>query len=141
MSGDFKLSRRAFAGGAMFFSLAQKAASAQGFAGLGMSGDGFADVVPDKKLVFPDDHGPHPDFRIEWWYVTANLADATGVAYGAQWTLFRQAMHGWDTQRSPAPIPIASAKLSHAAALDKRALRPRPLMPGSMPGKCGGARG
>ena len=24
-------------------------------------------------LRFPADHGPHPDFRIEWWYVTANL--------------------------------------------------------------------
>jgi predicted secreted hydrolase len=105
MSGSFGLSRRALAGGALFFSLAQKAAWAQGFAGLGMSGNGFAAVVPDKQFVFPDDHGPHPDFRIEWWYVTANLADATGAAYGAQWTLFRQAMRpgaqqeGWANQQ------------------------------------------
>ena len=59
-----------------------------------MSGNGFAPVVPGKKLVFPADHGPHPEFRIEWWYVTANLTDASGEAYGVQWTLFRQAMAG-----------------------------------------------
>jgi predicted secreted hydrolase len=105
MSGDSRLSRRAFAGGALLLALERKTARAQGFAGLGMSGDGFAAVVPDKQLVFPDDHGPHPDFRIEWWYVTANLADAAGAAYGAQWTLFRQAMRpgvqqeGWANQQ------------------------------------------
>jgi predicted secreted hydrolase len=92
MSGDFRLSRRAFAGGALLLASAQKAARAQGFAGLGMNGQGFAPVVPGQKLVFPADHGPHPEFRIEWWYVTANLTDATGSSYGAQWTLFRQAM-------------------------------------------------
>jgi predicted secreted hydrolase len=98
-------SRRAFAGGALLLALQPRAAMAQGFAGLGMSGEGFAPVVPGKRLVFPGDHGPHPDFRIEWWYVTANLSDATGAAYGAQWTLFRQAMspgpqaEGWANQQ------------------------------------------
>src|SRR5271168_1111303 len=105
MSGDFRLSRRAFAGGALLLASAQKAARAQGFAGLGMNGQGFAPVVPGQKLVFPADHGPHPNFRIEWWYVTANLTDATGSSYGAQWTLFRQAMssgaqqEGWANQQ------------------------------------------
>jgi predicted secreted hydrolase len=92
MSGD--LSRRAFASGALFLALARDGARAQGFAGLGTSGDGFATVVPGKNFVFPADHGPHPGFRIEWWYVTSNLVDASGAAYGAQWTLFRQAMAG-----------------------------------------------
>src|SRR6202047_840311 len=70
-----------------------------------MSGDGFAPVVPGKSFAFPADHGPHPDYRIEWWYVTANLVDSAGAAYGAQWTLFRQAMHagaqqeGWANQQ------------------------------------------
>jgi predicted secreted hydrolase len=70
-----------------------------------MTGDGFASVIPGKTFAFPADHGPHPDYRIEWWYVTANLMDAAGVAYGAQWTLFRQAMQpgaqqeGWANQQ------------------------------------------
>jgi predicted secreted hydrolase len=99
------ISRRAFSSGAMFLAIRARAAQAQGFAGLGMGGEGFAAVVPGKKLVFPEDHGPHPDFRIEWWYVTANLVDAAGSAYGAQWTLFRQAMapgpqaEGWANQQ------------------------------------------
>ena len=53
-------------------------AQAQGFAGLGADVGGFAPVVPGKSLVFPADHGPHPDYRIEWWYFTANLSDANG---------------------------------------------------------------
>jgi predicted secreted hydrolase len=85
--------------------LGRKTALAQGFAGLGMSGQGFAPVTPGKTFAFPADHGPHPDYRIEWWYVTANLTDSAGVAYGAQWTLFRQAMtpgaqqEGWANQQ------------------------------------------
>ena len=54
---------------------------------------GFAKVVPGKTLVFPEDHLPHKDYRIEWWYITANLLDDKGQAYGLQWTLFRQSMN------------------------------------------------
>jgi predicted secreted hydrolase len=105
MSDRLHISRRIFAGGALLLALDRKQGLAQGFAGLGMSGDGFAPVVPAKTLTFPSDHGPHPDYRIEWWYVTANLVDSTGAAYGAQWTLFRQAMRpgpqqeGWANQQ------------------------------------------
>jgi predicted secreted hydrolase len=65
--------------------------------------DGFAAVVPGKVFSFPADHGPHPDYRIEWWYITANLTDSAGIPYGVQWTLFRQGMkpgaqpQGWAT--------------------------------------------
>jgi predicted secreted hydrolase len=81
------------------------AARAQGFAGLGADGGGrFAQVLPGRQLVFPADHGAHPDYRIEWWYLTANLKDAQGASYGVQWTLFRQAMtpssgEGWANQQ------------------------------------------
>src|SRR5437763_14985903 len=90
MNGSGKISRRGFAGGAL--ALLGGKALAQGFAGLGESADGFAAVVPGRTFAFPADHGPHPEFRIEWWYVTANLTDSSGTAYGAQWTLFRQAI-------------------------------------------------
>src|ERR1700730_2907600 len=105
MSDKRLISRRAFAGGIGLLGLGRKRALAQGFAGLGKTADGFAPVVPGKSFAFPADHGPHPDYRIEWWYVTANLMDAAGAAYGAQWTLFRQAMHpgaqqeGWANQQ------------------------------------------
>jgi predicted secreted hydrolase len=99
------ITRRAFAGGLALLGLGRKPALAQGFAGLDMKGDGFAAVVPGKVFAFPADHGAHPDYRIEWWYVTANLRDSAGIDYGAQWTLFRQAMHagaqqqGWANQQ------------------------------------------
>lgn len=64
-------------------------AAAQGYAGLGTAVEGFAPVTRPARLAFPRDHGPHPDFRIEWWYLTATLSDADGADYGAQWTLFR----------------------------------------------------
>lgn len=74
---------------------------AQGFSGLGTTADdGFAVPRPAYEFEFPADHGPHPDYRIEWWYITANLEDANGTAYGLQWTLFRSALapgeaEGW----------------------------------------------
>jgi predicted secreted hydrolase len=100
-----RLSRRAFALSAAALTLGARDCFAQGFAGLGMSAEGFAPVTPGMSFVFPADHGPHPDYRIEWWYVTANLVDSTGAAYGAQWTLFRQASKpgpqgdGWANQQ------------------------------------------
>jgi predicted secreted hydrolase len=105
MNDSYQITRRAFAGGALLLALDREPGFAQGFAGLGISGDGFAAVVPGKTFAFPADHGPHPEYRIEWWYVTANLEDSTGAAYGAQWTLFRQAMRpgpqqeGWANQQ------------------------------------------
>ena len=152
MNGSGPITRRGLIGGALLAGLGGKAL-AQGFAGLGESADGFAAVVPGRTFAFPADHGPHPEFRIEWWYVTANLADAHGAAYGAQWTLFRQAIaaggasrkagptsrSGWAMPPSPAPIPIASARRSRAAASARPASTPSRFAPGSMPGKCAGS--
>lgn len=104
MSGSGPITRRGLIGGALLAGLGGSAL-AQGFAGLSESADGFAPVVPGRTFAFPVDHGPHPQFRIEWWYVTANLKDARGTAYGAQWTLFRQAIaaggaqEGWANQQ------------------------------------------
>lgn len=73
---------------------------AQGFAGLGSDADGFRLPQRSKGFDFPADHGPHPGFRIEWWYVTANMSGPDGTPYGLQWTLFRAALspdeaEGW----------------------------------------------
>ncbi len=46
-------------------------------------------VVKDQALSFPVDHGIHPEQGIEWWYLTANLANDSGETFGVQWTLFR----------------------------------------------------
>ncbi len=95
-------------------------AAAQGFAGMGADGAGFAPVLPGGRLAFPADHGPHPDFRIEWWYVTANLRGPDGAAYGVQWTLFRYAVApGGPAEGWAAP----QIWMAHAAATSARAHR------------------
>ena len=48
----------------------------------------YAAVVP-RPLVFPRDHGAHPEYRIEWWYLTGWLEPAGGAALGFQITFFR----------------------------------------------------
>jgi predicted secreted hydrolase len=78
------------------------AALAQGFAGLGTDADGFA--LPDRGgAEFPADHGAHPDYRIEWWYLTANLTGPDGTPYGMQWTLFRTALAPREGRGGTAP--------------------------------------
>lgn len=105
MSADLRTSRRTFIAGSLLATLGSGFARAQGFAGLGGESEGFAAVVPGKVLEFPRDLGSHPDYRIEWWYLTANLRDTTGAQWGAQWTLFRQAtspgpqQDGWANQQ------------------------------------------
>src|SRR3981189_703525 len=112
MSDSFRISRRAFANGLALLGLGRASALAQGFAGLGTDADGFAPVTPGRIFAFPADHGPHPAFRIEWWYVTANLVDANGTAYGAQWTLFRQAVAAGTPQEGG---PTQQIWMGHAA--------------------------
>lgn len=70
----------------------EKPAPRSGFAGLGQSAAAFAQVERGRPLQFPADHGAHDGFRIEWWYVTANLTDEQGRDWGVQWTLFRSAL-------------------------------------------------
>ena len=89
-------------------SLLATGAGAQGFAGLGQSDDGYALPDPDYRFSFPADHGSHNEFRIEWWYITANLEDADGTPYGVQWTLFRNAL-------SPDGEETDQAWMGHAA--------------------------
>ncbi|MGP3698235.1 lipocalin-like domain-containing protein [Rhodobacter sp. NSM] len=74
----------------------------QGFAGLGATAEGFAVPRRGEELQFPRDHGPHPDYRIEWWYLTSVLTGEDGREYGIQWTLFRSALapgegEGWQS--------------------------------------------
>lgn len=60
--------------------------------------DGFRVPQAHAPLSFPRDHGSHPDFKIEWWYLTGQLSAPDGRRFGYQATFFRQA----------APLPAAN---------------------------------
>ena len=58
----------------------------------GESGEEFACAVEPIEFVFPKDHGPHPDYKTEWWYYTGNLKTDSGREFGYQLTFFRRAL-------------------------------------------------
>ena len=69
---------------------------------LGASPQGFARVLAPRPLRFPADHGPHPEFRSEWWYYTGNVASSDGRRFAFQLTFFRFALSPRATVRSSA---------------------------------------
>jgi predicted secreted hydrolase len=100
----------------------QSAPEQKGFAGMGDQALAFTPVVPGRVFSFPADHGAHDGFRIEWWYVTANLKDQQGNQFGVQWTLFRSALKplaeqaGWADQTIwLGHAAVTSSKVHHAA--------------------------
>ena len=53
--------------------------------------DGYAIPQPGHRFTFPNDHGNHPEFKLEWWYVTGHLRTQGGRRFGFQATFFREA--------------------------------------------------
>lgn len=54
--------------------------------------EGYAKALQPRVFQFPADHGPHPEFRTEWWYFTGNLETAEERRFGFQLTFFRSAL-------------------------------------------------
>ncbi len=75
-------------------------------------------VRPGIRLAFPADHGAHPAFRTEWWYVTGWLKGADGRDLGFQVTFFRVNPHaaaGNPSRFAPHQVIFAHAALSDTA--------------------------
>lgn len=73
--------------------------------------DGFAIPQPGRTFTFPRDHGSHPEFRTEWWYITGHLDAKNGRRFGFQVTFFRQANRQPDGS-------VRHLHLAHTALLD-----------------------
>jgi len=90
---------------------------------------GFADGEPSYRsitgpcgLKFPEDHGPHPGYRTEWWYYTGNLKHNSKRRYGFQLTFFRSQI-SLPGQGASWPEPASAWRtrqiyLAHAAISD-----------------------
>ncbi len=76
----------------------------------------FSPVVSDYVLTFPHDYGAHPDFGLEWWYVTGWLETPDKKPLGFQVTFFRSA-----TGHNPENPSLFAAKqliIAHVALSD-----------------------
>ncbi len=79
-----------------------------------------AHALPARTLVFPRDHGAHPDLRTEWWYVTGQARAGTRI-FGFQVTFFRSRV---DTAQSLQSAFAARQLLfAHAAVTDVQGQR------------------
>jgi|GEM_PF-2569236 len=95
---------------------------------LGGEALGFARATRVVPFEFPRDHGAHPQFRSEWWYLTCPLraksestsdtAQASAAEYGVQFTLFRQALVPKVELGDVDPWRTGQVYMAHAALTD-----------------------
>lgn len=84
--------------------------------------DGFTLARPGYQFTFPRDHGSHPEFRTEWWYLTGHLRSSEGQRFGFQLTFFRQSTHRGPWKGSSA-WRTDQMFLAHAAITDESGKR------------------
>jgi len=89
--------------------------SAEGVAGFSMATD-------SRIFEFPRDHGPHPEFRNEWWYMTGNLDATDGRRFGFELTFFRFALAP-DLPGSDSAWQTNQVYIAHLAVTDTNGQR------------------
>lgn len=77
----------------------------------------FAVVRPGRQFEFPADHGEHPDFKTEWWYVTGHLQDAQGRPFGFQLTFFSTGLPKMEPA-AQSPWTASRVMMAHFAVSD-----------------------
>lgn len=81
------------------------------------AGTGYPVVAPGRAFHFPADHGAHPAYRTEWWYVTGWLRTDSGRDMGFQVTFFRTRPHP-DDEANPSRFAPGQILFAHAALSD-----------------------
>lgn len=54
--------------------------------------EGYARATEVPSFRWPADHGSHPEYRNEWWYLTGNLQASSGERFGLHVTFFRSSL-------------------------------------------------
>ena len=80
----------------------------------------YARVTSPRELRFPDDHGEHPEYQIEWWYFTGNLDGSSNQRFGFELTFFRIALAPLSESEPARRSAWAASQLymAHAALTD-----------------------
>jgi predicted secreted hydrolase len=76
----------------------------------------YAQVQRGVDLRFPYDHGSHPQFRSEWWYITGWLRAPDGSERGMQITFFRN--RPGVAEKVPGQFAPKQLLFAHAALSD-----------------------
>jgi predicted secreted hydrolase len=85
--------------------------------------EGFDRAFEPRPFRFPEDHGPHPSFRTEWWYLTGNLEGPGGEPFGFQLTLFRSTLWPEGKGRPASSWRTSQVYMGHFAVVDGRGKR------------------
>ncbi len=82
--------------------------------------DSFLRADSPRTFSFPTDHGMHPGFRNEWWYLTGNLKTESGAQFGYQATFFNTSFNGdsLDTEDAPEGWQSSRIWMAHMALTD-----------------------
>jgi predicted secreted hydrolase len=84
---------------------------------LSADAEGYARALEPREFSFPADHGAHPDFRNEWWYLTGNLDGDDGERYGFELTIFRFSLAP-AVERSASAWRTNQVYIAHLAVTD-----------------------
>jgi predicted secreted hydrolase len=82
------------------------------------AGSQWATVAAPLTLSFPRDHGSHPEFRTEWWYVTGTLTDDAGHRFSFQLTFFRRGLDPSPPQAGASALRAREVLAGHLAVAD-----------------------
>jgi predicted secreted hydrolase len=74
----------------------------------------YPKVVPGRTFRFPRDHGAHPEYRVEWWYITGWLDGPRGF----QLTFFRARPD--EQSANPSAFNPRQILFAHAAVSDPK---------------------
>jgi predicted secreted hydrolase len=80
--------------------------------------DGWRHVTGPPELDLPRDHGAHPEFRTEWWYVTGLVTAADGGRFGFQITFFRQGLAPGAAPPGASALRARQVLAAHLAVAD-----------------------
>jgi predicted secreted hydrolase len=83
---------RALVLGLLIAAVAAASAAADGVLPFASESSIFEAALTPRAFEFPRDHGPHPTFAHEWWYLTGHLAAPSGERFGFELTFFRVAL-------------------------------------------------
>lgn len=75
-------------------------------------------ALPGYSFAFPQDHGAHNQFLLEWWYFTGHVFTKPGRRFGYELTFFRKAVQDSRVEANSSQWAIHHLYLAHFALTD-----------------------